>query len=197
VTSADLHARSEDERAELLARHALGLADPSERRAIEQHLGDGCTGCAAVLQAAEAVGTELALAPRPVPVSDALRRRVLAAVDEAASAPARGFHFVAADEGEWRAAAPGVWRRRLGRDPDSRSASYLVRVAAGASVPPHAHTAAEHCLVIEGDFIVDGRILGPGDYHRADAGTTHRSLRSVHGCIFLVVEAAPAEPIAR
>ena len=196
MTLADLHEWSEEERADLLARNALGLAEPTERRAIQRHLHDGCAECASVLQAAEATGAELALAPRPVPVSAALRRRVLAAVDEAA-APARGFHFLGAEEGEWRAMTPGVWRRKLGRDPETRSASYLVRVEAGASVPEHAHTAAEHCLVIAGDFIVDGRVLGAGDYHRADVGTTHRSLRSVHGCTFLVVEAAPAEPAAR
>jgi anti-sigma factor ChrR (cupin superfamily) len=197
MTATDLHARTEEERGELLARHALGIAEPVERRELERHLREGCTECAAALQAIEAAGAELALAATPVPASDELRRRVLAAVDEAAAAPALGFHFLAADEGEWRVLGPGVRRRKLGRDPLTRSVSYLIRVDPGASVPEHAHAAAEHCLVIEGDFVVDGRTLRAGDYHRADAGTAHRSLRSVHGCTFLVVEAHPPEPLPR
>jgi anti-sigma factor ChrR (cupin superfamily) len=182
--------RAEEERLELVARHALGIADPAERRLLERHLAQGCAECAAALQAMEATGGELAIAPEPVPVGASLRQRVLDAVDAAASAPGRGFHFVTAEEGEWRDVGPGVQRRKLGRDPVTRSVSYLVRVAPGASVPAHEHPASEHCWVIEGDFIVDGRTLHAGDYHRADVGTVHRSLRSVHGCTFLVMEAA-------
>jgi anti-sigma factor ChrR (cupin superfamily) len=197
VTGAELHERGEEERAELLARHALGIADPAERRAVERHLGEGCTECVAALQALEATSAELALAAAPVPVSDALRRRVLAAVGETASAPAAGFHFLAVSEGEWRVLAPGVELRKLGRDPLTRSLSYLIRVAPGASVPAHSHSAAEHCLVLEGDFVIDGRTLHAGDYHRADVGTEHRTLGSVHGCTFLVVEAHAPESLPR
>ena len=189
MTASDLHARSEDERAELLARRVLGIAEPAERHLIDQHLREGCSECAAALHALEATGVELALAPEPVRPSEALRARILGAVDEAASAAARGFHFLTAEQGEWREVGPGVERRRLGRDPLTRSVSYLIRVAPGATVPAHAHVAAEHCLVIAGDFVVDGRTLGTGDYHRADPGTEHRALHSVHGCTFLVVEA--------
>ena len=189
MSTSDLHERSEEERVELIARHALGIAEPAERRLLDQHLHDGCRECAAALNALETAGAELALAPAPVAPSAAQRARVLAAVDEAASGSARGFHFLTAEEGEWREVGPGVERRRLGRDPLTRSVGYLIRVAPGATVPAHAHVAAEHCLVIAGDFVGDGRTLGTGDYHRADPGTEHRSLHSVHGCTFLVVEA--------
>ncbi len=185
--------RGED-REELLARYALGIADSAERRVLDRHLGEGCAECAAALQAMAAVTGELALHPEPVPVSEDLRGRVLAAVDEAATAPERGFHFVAADEGGWRDLAAGVQHRKLGRDPITRSVSYLVRVAPGASVPSHAHRGTEHCWVVEGDFIVDDRVLRSGDYHRADAGTVHRSLRSENGCTFLVMEASAPDP---
>jgi anti-sigma factor ChrR (cupin superfamily) len=191
----ELHAptlgATDDEREELFARYSLGIAEPAERRALEQHLGEGCVECAAALEAMAVVTGELALQVDPVPVSGALRDRVLAAVDEAATASERGFHFVVAEEGGWRDLGDGVQHRALGRDPITSSISYLVRVAPGASVPSHAHRGTEHCWVVEGDFIVDGRVLRSGDYHRADAGTIHRSLRSEHGCVFLVVEARP------
>lgn len=182
-----------EEREEILTRYSLGIADPAERRALDRHLADGCAECAAVLDAVSTVGGEIALSADPVPVRPALRDRVLAAVDEASTAAARGFHFVSAGEGDWQHLGDGVQHRRLGSDPITRSISYLVRVAPGASVPSHGHRGTEHCWVVEGDFIVDGRVLRSGDYHRADAGTVHRSLRSETGCTFLVVEARPPD----
>lgn len=189
-----LHDRSDEDREDLLARHALGLAEPGEQRLLEQHLFEGCTDCAARLQAIAATTGELAIAVRPAPVSAALRERVLAAIDATPQLPAPGFHFVSSDEGVWEPLAPGVQRRALGRDPESRSASFLVRVAPGMTIPAHHHRAAEHCWVVEGDVIVDGRVLRPGDYHRADAGTEHCTLRSEGGCVFLIVEAAASAP---
>ena len=185
---------TDEEREEILARYALGTADSAERRALDQHLVEGCAECSAALDAMTAVTGELALHAAPVPVSAELRSRVFAAVDEAATASERGFHFVKADEGAWRDLGAGVQHRKLGRDPITRSISYLVRVAPGASVPSHEHRGTEHCGVVEGDFIVDGRVLRSGDYHRADAGTVHRSLRSENGCIFLVMEASAPDP---
>lgn len=187
-----IHESSDEDREDLLARYALGTTEPRERRLLQHHLAEGCAECATRLQALARVGDEIALAAHPIPVAPGLRDRVLASV-ASLPPPAPGFHFVASDEGAWQNVAPGVQRRRLGRDPLSLSASYLVRVAPGATVPAHEHPAAEHCWVVEGDFVVEGRILRAGDYHRADAGTAHRALRSEGGCVFLVVEARPAE----
>ena len=52
----------------------------------------------------------------------------------------------------------------------------------------HVHRRTEHCLVVSGDFRVAGRTLEAGDYHRAQAGSTHEAVGSVGGCLVLVVE---------
>ena len=187
-----IHDRGDEEREGLLARWALGAADPDEARLLREHLATGCAECASRLDSLERVAQELALAAPPRPAGPELRERVLRAAFAATSGAEPGFHFVTADEGEWQPIAPGVERRRLGRDPISRSASDLFRVAPGASVPVHDHAATEHCWVVAGEIRVGDRILRPGDYHRADAGTHHAELRSETGCTFLIVEAPPA-----
>ena len=51
--------------------------------------------------------------------------------------------------------------------------SMLVRFAAGASVPDHAHAVDEDCLMLEGEMFLGDILLRPGDYQLAPAGGTH------------------------
>jgi len=111
--------------------------------------------------------------------------------DWAACADRQGYRFALAGDGDWRAVAPGIFRRDLGEDPASGSRSYLIRMEPGARGGRHVHASAEHCLVLEGDFEVAGRRLRPGDFHLAAPGSVHEHNTTVGGCLVLIVEAAP------
>jgi len=67
----------------------------------------------------------------------------------------------------------------------------LVRMAPGTGLPRHQHLGVEQFLIIEGDCIVHGERLGPGDYHRALSGSVHETTTTENGTTFLLV--APKE----
>jgi quercetin dioxygenase-like cupin family protein len=107
------------------------------------------------------------------------------------SAPApEQFHFALQEDGFWEDLGGGVSRKCLAADESAHTATYLVRMAAGASFASHTHHATEHCYVISGDLYVAGRHLHDGDYHVAAAGSVHDTPRSDAGCLLLVIEAA-------
>jgi anti-sigma factor ChrR (cupin superfamily) len=91
----------------------------------------------------------------------------------------------------WVELAPGIARKVLAGQPGTPPATYLVRLAAGATVGTHAHEGVEHCYVLAGDLLVAGEHLVAGDYHEAAAASVHHSLRSETGCLLLIVEARP------
>lgn len=88
----------------------------------------------------------------------------------------------------WKDFGPGLQRRLLSRGPDA--ASYVVRVAPGATIPAHDHERVEHSYIPSGSIEVEGTLCRAGDYHRAAAGTRHRGPYSAEGCVILLVESA-------
>jgi quercetin dioxygenase-like cupin family protein len=111
-----------------------------------------------------------------------VRARVLATV-AADAARDLGYGFVREDEGKWIEITPAVARKDIGRD-----AGFLLRIAPGGAVPRHAHSAVEHCYVLRGIVQIAGCELHVGDYHRAEPGSVHFSVRSTTGCLLLIVE---------
>jgi anti-sigma factor ChrR (cupin superfamily) len=181
------HVVLDDAQREQLALWVLGLLDADEAAAVAAHVGDGCAACAGEAAALRAVTDDLAHAAVPQDPPAGLRDRVRAAVQ----ADGRDYRFARAGDGGWHTVAPGIARRDLGEDAATRSRSYLLRLNAGARAGRHLHAAAEHCLVIEGDVEVAGRVLGLGDFHLAAPGTAHDGIASRGGCLLLIVESAP------
>jgi ChrR Cupin-like domain len=70
--------------------------------------------------------------------------------------------------------------------------SYLLRLAPGASVPPHRHPLDEECVVVEGVLRIGSRSeLGPGGYHLARQGTLHATLSTETGALVFLRGAEP------
>lgn len=84
-------------------------------------------------------------------------------------------------EGDWIAMEPGIDRKPLWRDD-----TFLLRVAPGATLPPHPHAEVEHCVVVTGRMVVDGREYGPGDYQAVQAGTPHAPITAPDGLLLLI-----------
>jgi len=58
----------------------------------------------------------------------------------------------------------------------------LVRLAPGVDYPPHIHAGTEELHLLDGELWIDDRKLYPGDYNRAEAGSSDRRVWSETGC---------------
>jgi anti-sigma factor ChrR (cupin superfamily) len=63
----------------------------------------------------------------------------------------------------------------------------LVRLAPGASYPPHEHASVEELYLLEGKLWIDERHLSAGDYNRAAPGTSDQRVWSETGCMCLLI----------
>ncbi len=83
---------------------------------------------------------------------------------------------------DWQEAGPGISYMLLARDHERERVSMLVRLAPGAVYPPHTHAGLEELHLLDGELWIDDKKVHPGDYHRADAGSTDRRVWSETGC---------------
>jgi len=103
-------------------------------------------------------------------------------------APSPDYLFVHSHEGEWVRLLRGVELKLLRQDGDQRS--YLLRMAAGARIPPHEHALDEESLVLEGDATINDVLCRAGDYHFAPRGKPHSWVTSETGCLLFIRGAA-------
>ncbi|HMS35074.1 MAG TPA: cupin domain-containing protein [Ignavibacteria bacterium] len=100
-----------------------------------------------------------------------------------------GFNFIYSDSGDWmqHPQIQGIEIKQLAVNEDKGYLMILLKAAAGAEYPSHHHSGAEECYVLEGDLYVEGKYLGPGDFHHAEGGSDHEPLRTKNGCTLLLV----------
>jgi quercetin dioxygenase-like cupin family protein len=126
----------------------------------------------------------------PIAPADRVRERILSQVlARVALAPVStsgptDVLTLRADDGAWVAIGAGASQRVL--HDDGRFRTLLVRLEAGASLPPHEHPLEEECFVIEGDIWLSGEHMRRGDYQRVAAGIPHLGIRSEGGCLLHV-----------
>ena len=181
---------------ELAAGYALGGLEPDEQRELEALLGQDPDASkeVAVLIDTAAAGIA-AVSPRVTP-SAAQRARILAAVKAAPQeqdAPEetplpQGYQLVEASEAGWvETGAPGFRTKLLSRGPHPDYEVRLIALDPGARIPVHDHTGIEEVYMISGHFQTEGRLLGPGDFFRGEAGTHHYESGSPDGCVGLLI----------
>lgn len=68
----------------------------------------------------------------------------------------------------------------------------LLHLEPGATVARHRHEWVEELCLVSGDCRLQDVELGPEDYHRAAAGTTHDVTMSVGGCTMVYIRRKPA-----
>ncbi|MEK7408982.1 MAG: cupin domain-containing protein [Acidobacteriota bacterium] len=187
--------RATAEICEQAALYVLGVLEPAEVRAFEEHLGD-CAVCETEVRGFEETASLLPLAlpkRRPHPrVRDTLLARTAAEPGPQVwkgwtATAASDLHVVRGGGGGWKPVLEGVTAKQLYVDPVTRFVTMLVRMEPGAAYPPHRHGGAEQCLVLEGDLEVGDLVLHTGDYQCADSGSIHDVSRTVNGCLLLIV----------
>jgi len=90
-------------------------------------------------------------------------------------------------EPAWTEVGPGIFCKLLETDTELQRVSMLVRLAPGASYPPHRHAGIEELHLLEGELWIDDRKLHPGAYNRAEPGTADSRVWSETGCTCVLV----------
>jgi len=120
------------------------------------------------------------------------RIRATVALPSAASATSRipeGLQFLAgAETSGWKQLpVPGAWIKLLSFERARGYAVLLGKLDPGTRYPAHVNAGPEDFYVLTGDLRVGDRVLGPGDFHHADAGSYHEENWSAEGCTLLAV----------
>jgi quercetin dioxygenase-like cupin family protein len=101
--------------------------------------------------------------------------------------------FVDPEELPWNhTGVPGL-RKKLLRD-DEHLRVEILRLDAGASIPPHDHSGIEAVYVLSGHLQTQGRLLAPGDFMHFAHGSSHDEAFSVDGCHAMVINCKPPPP---
>lgn len=137
----------------------------------------------------------LAEALAPIAPPARLRERVLR--QARASAGLTELYSVRADEGDWRTILPGVELKMLFADSATGAESFLLRLAPGASLPPHQHAGHEECMVVQGEIAMGTTTLTAGDYHLAPRGVAHDTIVSRTGALLFLRGAASGDSAGR
>lgn len=91
------------------------------------------------------------------------------------------------EDGGWGAVAPGVLMKNLFFDKWAKTATVLVKMSPGASLPKHRHHGIEQCIVLEGDLSAAGETLGAGDFQCALSESVHDEISTKGGALFMLV----------
>ena len=195
------HNISQDEMREKAALYALGALTQHEARAFEEHVAEGCDFCHSELEAFEQVVNAIALDADEKEPSPDVRDRLIAATSDTDNGTGNGNDAkpakakrgeqktvsIRSNDGKWIEAQEGIFCKPLYFDKASGMATSLVKMGPGTSLTAHRHEGVEQFYILEGDCNVCGEVLGPGDYHRAPAGTIHETTCTVNGTMFLLV----------
>jgi anti-sigma factor ChrR (cupin superfamily) len=60
-------------------------------------------------------------------------------------------------------------------------------LAPGTDYPPHTHAGVEELHLLHGELWIDERKLQPGDYNRAEPGTSDQRVWSETGCTCVLI----------
>ena len=182
---------------ELLLDLAAGRLEHGPALVLKAHLG-ACPDCRAEVGRLEAVGGALlADLPGTVLAADALER-ALARLDT----PPRTEKIrvdlpqILAGEGlgPRRWLAPGLWLRKLEREPGDRFTSYLLHTGPGRQLPRHGHVGAEYVCVLKGAFADETGRYGPGDFACGDANLEHSPRAETdEACLCLIAGEVPLQ----
>jgi anti-sigma factor ChrR (cupin superfamily) len=167
---------------ETICSYALQALQASEVAAAEAHMA-ACPDCQRELESLRPVLDQFVYWP-----TDVLRPAV--------SLQARLAHRIAEETGkapvlpparqwaepEWEQVAPGIECKLLAADTERHRVSMLVRLAPGASYPPHTHAGVEELHLLDGELWIDERKLFPGDYNYGAPGASDARVFSEMGC---------------
>jgi anti-sigma factor ChrR (cupin superfamily) len=162
--------------------YALQVLPSNERLAVEAHIS-ACTECRQELETLRPVIGALTSWPTDVlRPSTSLWGRLAERIAAGTGEPPVTSALPRPAEPEWEEVASGISCKLLATDTEKGRVSMLVRLAPGAEYPPHRHAGVEELYLLDGELMIDDKMLHPGDYNRAEAGTADQRVWSETGC---------------
>jgi anti-sigma factor ChrR (cupin superfamily) len=165
---------------------ALEALPADEAAEAEAHIGT-CADCRRELEGLQPLLDRFAAWPtdvlRPAPsLRTRLALRLAEETGELVRPPVRQW-----SEPDWEEVAPGIECKLLATDAETERVSMFVRLAPGASYPPHTHAGVEELHLLEGELWIDERLLHPGDYIYGAPGAGDDRVFSETGCTCVLV----------
>ena len=165
--------------------YVIQALPPGEAAALEAHMAS-CSQCQQELEELRPVAASFAGWPTdvlrpPAALQERLARRI--ATDGNPLLASAGQW----DDPEWDEVAPGIFCKLMATDTERHRVSMLVRLLPGVDYPAHTHAGLEELFLLDGELWIDDRKLYPGDYNRAEAGTSDARVWSETGCTCVLV----------
>lgn len=170
---------------------ALGEMSPDEHTAFSEQVRQNAD-LREFVRSVQKTLEHLALTVTPIAPSPALKQKLLARVSAdlspgAAASPA-GLRFVTGSDTGWKPLpVAGAFIKLLSLQANRGYAVLLGKLEPGVRYPAHINVGPEDFYLLTGDLHVGDRVLRPGDFHHADAGSAHGENYSVEGCTLLAV----------
>jgi RNA polymerase sigma-70 factor (ECF subfamily) len=172
---------------ELVCAFALRALSPGEVFAIGAHLSS-CWRCRQELEVLRPALEAFAFWPtdvlRPAP---SLQRLLAGSVAVDSGGVLKLPPISRWSEPDWNTVGPGISCKLLSTDANRHVVSMLVRLASGGEYPRHTHSGVEELHLLEGELWIDDRKLHPGDYNRAEPGTSDNRVWSETGCTCILI----------
>jgi anti-sigma factor ChrR (cupin superfamily) len=188
-----------EQQQEQAALHALGLLGQEEQRQFVEQVRAN-PELREFLHNLQRTLDTVALSVPASPLPTGLKAKVLDKVGAKPATPAplflsrqpslpSGFRFMAAgDPAGWKELpVRGAFIKLLSFEPSRGYAVLAGKLDPGVRYPAHTNAGPEDFYILTGDLHVGDRVLGPGDFHHADAGSQHGENSSVDGCTLLAV----------
>jgi RNA polymerase sigma-70 factor (ECF subfamily) len=175
------------EQAELTSAFALRALSPGEVFAMGAHLSS-CWRCRRELDVLRPALEALAFWPtdilRPPPsLQRLLAHRIAVECGGDLQLPPISPWW----EPDWKSVAPAISCKLLSNDANKHVVGMLVRLVPRGEYPPHTHSGVEELYLLDGELWIDDRKLHPGDYNRAEPGTSDRRVWSETGCTCVLI----------
>jgi hypothetical protein len=90
----------------------------------------------------------------------------------------------------------GVQEALVFTEPDSGLVTSLVRMSAGAAIPPHWHSRSEQCVVLEGKVEWGGEVYVPGDFVSGFGGSVLPRISAPVDNLLLIIGSPDGRPVA-
>jgi anti-sigma factor ChrR (cupin superfamily) len=169
------------------APYVLQILPTSEIAATEAHIAS-CPDCQREVESLRPVIDRFVSWPTDVlrPTTSLQMRLALRIAEETGKLPVqpRGQEWF---EPEWKQVAAGIECKLLASDTERHRVSMLVRLAPGASYPPHTHEGVEELHLLDGELLIDERKLLSGDYNYGAPGDGDERVWSKTGCTCVLV----------
>ena len=186
-----MNTRDRCEQSELTVAYATQALAPTESAAAEAHIG-ACPDCRRELESLRPLVDRFVAWPTDVlrpttPLQARLAARIAAETGKEPVLPPEVPAERQWSEPDWEQVARGIECKLLATDPERQRVSMLVRLAPGASYPPHTHAGVEELHLLDGELWIDERKLYPGDYNYGAPGAGDDRVWSETGCTCVLV----------